>query len=369
MGRSSQPTGGYDKKTQAADIRAVVTALGYDRTSVVSHDIGIMVAYAYAARYPDKVERLVVMDAPIPGIAPWDDMVRNPALWHFSFRGPDAERLVQGRERIYLDRIWNDFSGDPRQPSEATRKYYAAQYALPGAMRAGFAQFTAFSQDVEDNKIFQRTKLPMPVLAVGGEKSFGATQAAVMRNVATDVRGAVVPGAGHWLMEESPAFTISLIQDFLKDRTPPVAQSVHSADERRVTPSEFKFPEGAGAGTGTSGISGIRTVVLKGDPDRAGLYTIMLQIPAHTRIAAHDHQDDRVATVVSGTWYIGYGDSFDSVELRALPPGSFYTEPSNRTHFAETRDEPVIVQITGVGPSSTRYVDAAADPRRGAGSR
>ena len=369
MGRSSQPTGGYDKKTQAADIRAVVTALGYDRTTVVSHDIGIMVAYAYAARYPDKVERLVVMDAPIPGIAPWDDMVRNPALWHFSFHGPDAERLVQGRERIYLDRIWNDFSGDPRQPNEATRKYYAAQFARPGAMRAGFAQFTALSQDVEDNRIFQRTKLRMPVLAVGGEKSFGATQAVIMRNVATDVRGAVVPGAGHWLMEESPAFTNSLIQDFLKDRTPPAAQSVHSADERRVTPSEFKFPEGAGAGTGTSGISGIRTVVLKGDPDRAGLYTIMLQIPAHTRVAAHDHQDDRVATVVSGTWYIGYGDSFDSVELRALPPGSFYTEPSNRTHFAETRDEPVIVQITGVGPSSTSYVDAASDPRRGPASR
>ena len=109
--------------------------------------------------------------------------------------------------------------------------------------------------------------------------------------------------------------------------------------------------------------------MLRGDPDRTGLYTIMLQIPAHTRIAAHDHQDDRVATVVSGTWYIGYGDSFDSVELRALPPGSFYTEPSNRTHFAETRDEPVIVQITGVGPSSTRYVDAASDPWRGPGSR
>jgi pimeloyl-ACP methyl ester carboxylesterase len=207
IGRSSRPAGGYDKKTQAADIRAVVKALGYDRASVVSHDIGIMVAYAYAARYPDKVERLVVMDAPIPGIAPWDEIVRNPALWHFSFRGPDAERLVEGRERIYLDRIWNAFSGDPAKPDEATRAYYAAQYAQPGAMRAGFAHFTAFSQDVEDNKIFQRTKLTMPVLAVGGEKSFGATEAVVMRNVATNVREAVVPGAGHWLMEESPTFT------------------------------------------------------------------------------------------------------------------------------------------------------------------
>jgi len=364
IGRSSRPAGGYDKKTQAADIRAVVTALGYDRASLVSHDIGIMVAYAYAARYPDKVERLVVMDAPIPGIAPWDDIVRNPALWHFSFRGPDAERLVQGRERIYLDRIWNAFSGDPGKPDAATRAYYAAQYAQPGAMRAGFAHFAAFSQDVEDNKIFERTKLTMPVLAVGGEKSFGATEAAVMRNVAINVREAVVPGAGHWLMEESPAFTVALIQDFLKDRLPAAPQPVRSADERRVTPGEFKFPGGA-AGTGTSGVAGIQTVVLKGDPDRAGLYTIMLRIPANTRIAAHVHQDDRVATVISGTWYIGYGDSFNKVELKALPPGSFYTEPSNRTHFAETRDEPVIVQISGVGPSSTRYIDAASDPRHG----
>jgi pimeloyl-ACP methyl ester carboxylesterase len=219
IGRSSHPDSGYDKKTQAADIRAVVTTLGYDKAAVVSHDIGIMVAYAYAARYPDKVERLVVMDAPIPGIAPWDDIVRNPALWHFSFNGPDAERLVEGRERIYLDRIWNAFTGDPGKPDEATRAFYAAQYAQPGAMRAGFAQFAAFPQDVEDNKIFQRTMLTMPVLAVGGEKSFGSTEAVVMRNVANNVREAVVPGAGHWLMEESPDFTIALILGFLKERS------------------------------------------------------------------------------------------------------------------------------------------------------
>jgi pimeloyl-ACP methyl ester carboxylesterase len=220
IGRSSRPAGGYDKKTQAADIRAVVTALGHDRASVVSHDIGIMVAYAYASRYPDKVERLVVVDAPIPGIAPWDDIVRNRALWHFSFSGPDAERLVEGRERIYLDRLWNEFAGDPSKVDEATRAFYAAQYALPGAMRAGFAQFAAFPQDVEDNKIFQRTKLTMPVLAVGGEKSFGALMPVIMRNVATDVREGVVAGAGHWLMEESPTATVALIVDFLSDPRP-----------------------------------------------------------------------------------------------------------------------------------------------------
>jgi pimeloyl-ACP methyl ester carboxylesterase len=219
IGGSSRPAGGYDKKTQAADIRAVVTTLGFDRTFIVSHDIGIMVAYAYAALYPDKVERLVVMDAPLPGIAPWDDIIKDHKLWHFSFWGPDEERLVQGRERIYLDRIWNDFSASPTQPDELTRKFYAAQYAKPGAMRAGFAHFKAFSQDVEDNKTFQQTKLTMPVLAVGGGKSFGATQAVVMRNVAVNVREAVVPNSGHWLMEESPTYTVNLIRDYLKDPT------------------------------------------------------------------------------------------------------------------------------------------------------
>src|SRR5271170_1480110 len=141
IGGSSRPAGGYDKKTQAADIRAVITTLGFDRTFIVSHDIGIMVAYAYAALYPDKVERLVVMDAPIPGIAPWDEIVKNPKLWHFSFWGPDEDRLVQGRERIYLDRIWNDFSGNPNQPDDATREFYTAQYAQPGGMHAGFEHF------------------------------------------------------------------------------------------------------------------------------------------------------------------------------------------------------------------------------------
>jgi pimeloyl-ACP methyl ester carboxylesterase len=217
IGSSSRPAGGYDKKTQAADIRAVVTTLGFDRTFVVSHDIGIMVAYAYAALFPDKVERLVVMDAPLPGIAPWDDLVKDHKLWHFSFWGPDEERLVQGRERIYLDRIWNDFSATPAQPDDAMRKFYAAQYAKPGAMRAGFAHFKAFSQDVQDNQVFARTKLTMPVLAVGGEKSFGATEAVVFRAVAVNVREAVVPNSGHWLMEESPTYTVALIRDYLKD--------------------------------------------------------------------------------------------------------------------------------------------------------
>jgi len=216
MGRSSKPAEGYDKKSQAADIRMVVTALGQDRAAVVGHDIGTMVAYAYAARYPDKVDKLVVMDAPVPGIPPWDQIVLSPQLWHFNFGGPDAERLVAGRERIYLDRFWNEFAGDPSKIDEGTRAYYTRQYAQPGAMRAAFAQFnTIASKDVADNRASAETKLPMPVLAIGGEKSFGATMAVVMRNAASNVQEAVVPKAGHWLMEESPDATTTLITRFL----------------------------------------------------------------------------------------------------------------------------------------------------------
>jgi len=366
IGRSSRPTGGYDKKTQAKDIRAVVTALGFDRTFVVAHDIGNMVAYAYAAMYPDKVERLVVMDAPIPGIEPWNAILLNPGVWHFNFHGPDAERLVAGRERIYFDRIWNDFTGDPSQPDDATRSFFTATYAQPGGMRAGFAQFTAFSTDAADNKVFEQVKLTMPVLAVGGEKSFGALQAVIMRHVAINVQEAVVPRSGHWLMEESPAYTVDLVRRFLDSPAPssPVRTEVtDDLGQKRVTPSEFDFPQQANPGTGSSGVGGIQTVVLKGDPNESGVYTIMLRVPAHTQIAAHSHRDDRVATVVSGTWHFGYGDKFDESKLKTLPPGSFYTEPPGQNHFAETGDEFVVVQITGFGPSSTEYVDPAQDPR------
>src|ERR1700733_10573167 len=366
IGRSSKPANGYDKKTQAKDMRAVVTSLGYDKTFVVAHDIGNMVAYAYAVIYPDKVERLVVMDAPIPGIDPWSEILQTPGVWHFNFHGPDAERLVAGRERIYFDRIWNDFTADPAKPDEATRNFFAATYAQPGGMRAGFAQFTAFSQDAKDNKVFERTKLTMPVMAVGGEKSFGPLQAVIMRHVATNVQEEVVAGSGHWLMEENPAYTVALIRKFLDG--PVVPHSAGSAggdsSEERLTPGEYKFPQVANPGTGSSGGGGIQTVVLKGNPDRAGVYTIMLRVPAHTQIAAHSHRDDRVATVISGTWHIGYGDRFDEAKLKALPAGSFYTEPPSRNHFAATGDEPVVVQITGFGPSSTEYVDATQDPRK-----
>ncbi len=215
MGLSSHAAKGYEKVNQAADVRAVLTHLGIDHAVVVGHDIGTMVAYAYAAKYPDKTDKLVVMDAPVPGIPPWDQIVRSPQLWHFSFGGPDAERLVAGRERIYLDRFWNEFAGNPAKVDEATRRYYTVFYAKPGAMHSAFAQFLSIPQDAEDNKALMANKLAMPVLAIGGAKSFGANEAGVMRNAATNVTELVVPDAGHWLMEEAPAPTIAAIHDFI----------------------------------------------------------------------------------------------------------------------------------------------------------
>jgi pimeloyl-ACP methyl ester carboxylesterase len=218
LGLSSRPEGGYDKWTQAADIAALLDRLGIERAAVVGHDIGTMVGFAFAARYPGRTTRLVVMDAPVPGIGPWEQITQARALWHFGFGGPDAERLVAGRERIYLDRFWNEFAADPRRMDEATRDHYARLYAQPGAMRAGFAQFAAFPRDAEDNRAaLARGRLPMPVLAMGGEGSFGANMAIVMRAAAGEVREAVIPGAGHWLMEEAPEATIRTTAAFLRE--------------------------------------------------------------------------------------------------------------------------------------------------------
>jgi pimeloyl-ACP methyl ester carboxylesterase len=216
MGLSSRPEGGYDKKTQGQDVAGVLDALGIDRADLVTHDIGNMVGYAFAAQHRHRVARFVLMDAPLPGIGPWEEVLKSPLLWHFRFGGPDMERLVAGRERIYLDRFWNEFSADPRRFGEASREHYAKLYAQPGAMRAGFSQFAAFDQDARDNQAFlAEGKLTMPVLAVGGEKSFGPTMAVVMRAAATDVQELVIPDAGHWLLEEQPAATAAAVRAFL----------------------------------------------------------------------------------------------------------------------------------------------------------
>jgi pimeloyl-ACP methyl ester carboxylesterase len=218
MGLSSHPDRGFDKRTQAADMRAILTQLGIDHADVVGHDIGTMVAFAYAERYPDKTDRLIVMDAPVPGVPPWDTIVRDPRLWHFSFGGPDAERLVAGRERIYLDRFWNEFAGDRSKFDEASRVHYAELYARPGAMHSAFAQFLSFPKDADDNLKSITVKLTMPVLAIGGEKSFGAEEAVVMRNAAVNVTEVVIPDSGHWLMEEQPTATITAIRGFLDQK-------------------------------------------------------------------------------------------------------------------------------------------------------
>jgi pimeloyl-ACP methyl ester carboxylesterase len=215
MGLSAKPEDGFEKKNQAKDIRGVLDRLGIDQADVVGHDIGVMVSYAYAATYPTKTTRLVVMDAPPPGIPPWEEVVRNPKLWHFDFYGVDALRLVAGRERIFLDRFYNDFGGDPSKIDEGTRDHYARLYAKPGAMKGALSQFHAFRTDAKDNLESMKTPLPMPVLAIGGEKSFGPLEAVAMRNAATHVTEAVIPRAGHWLMEEEPAATTKVIVDFL----------------------------------------------------------------------------------------------------------------------------------------------------------
>jgi pimeloyl-ACP methyl ester carboxylesterase len=219
MGLSAKPSGGFDKKTQAADMVGVLDQLGIDRADLVTHDIGNMVGYAFAALHPTRVMRFALIDAPLPGIGPWEEILKNPLLWHFRFGGPDMERLVAGRERIYLDRFWNEFSATPTRFSEAAREHYAELYALPGAMHSGFMQFAAFDQDALDNQSFlSKGKLSMPVLAVGGEKSFGRKMAEIMRFAATNVREAVILDSGHWIMEENPTATIALVRDFLQTR-------------------------------------------------------------------------------------------------------------------------------------------------------
>jgi pimeloyl-ACP methyl ester carboxylesterase len=219
LGLSAKPPGGFDKKTQAGDVAGVLAAFGLNRIDLVAHDIGNMVAFQFAIQHPDRVRRLVLIDAPIPGVGPWEEILKNPLLWHFRFGGPDMERLVAGRERIYLDRFWNEFSADPASFGEPARVHYAQLYALPGAMHSGFAQFAAFDQDAADNRAWLASgaRLRMPILAIGGEKSFGTTMATVMRAAAMDVREGIVPVSGHWIMEENPQATISLVRDFLGD--------------------------------------------------------------------------------------------------------------------------------------------------------
>jgi len=215
MGLSSHPDAGYDKKTQGRDMAALLDKLKIAKVDLVTHDIGNMVGYAFAAQYPQRVARWVAMDAPLPGIGDWDKIAAGPKQWHFYFYGPDEERLVAGRERIYLDRFYDEISADPKGIDEETRAHYAALYARPHAMHDAFEQFKAFPQDAVDNKGFAKTKLTMPILGIGADHSFGTGQADNLRQVASNVQSAVIPNSGHWLMEEQPDATVAAIVKFL----------------------------------------------------------------------------------------------------------------------------------------------------------
>jgi pimeloyl-ACP methyl ester carboxylesterase len=216
MGLSAHPDAGYTKKNQALDIVGVMDALKVGNADLVTHDIGDMVGYALAAQFPKRITKWVDIDAPLPGIGNWDTIVRSPLLWHFNFRGPDVERLVAGRERIYLDRFYNELSADPKLIDTQTRDHYAALYAKPHAMHDAFEQFAAFNQDAIDNQaLLAQGKLNMPILALGGEKSFGPGMAVELKFVGTQVEGGIVPKSGHWIMEENPQATVKLVTGFL----------------------------------------------------------------------------------------------------------------------------------------------------------
>lgn len=218
-GYSSAPDGGYDKVTMAEDIKAVMDHYQITRAKVVGHDIGLMVAYALAAKHPDMVERLVLMDAFLPGVGPGDDIYNSPDIWHFRFHGPYAEALVTGRERTWLNAVWDAFSARKGSFPESHKDYYVTQYKQPGHVKAGMAYFTAFPQDAKDNREFAKTKLTMPVMTIGGAKSMGTPLAATAHAAASSVDEKVIADCGHWLLEECTAETVKNLSGFLTGAT------------------------------------------------------------------------------------------------------------------------------------------------------
>jgi pimeloyl-ACP methyl ester carboxylesterase len=216
FGQSSTPDGGYTKKAMAQDIHALVKSLKYDRIRLVGHDIGLMVAYAYAAQYPDEVDRIVLMEAFLPGVGEWNNVFLLRDLWHFHFFGKTPLALVTGRERTYLEHFWNDFAADAmKSVPEADRKFYAKAYARPGHMKAGMEVFRAFPQDAIEFAELAKTKLLMPMLVLSGEKAGGTFLIEQGKMVATSVEGVLVPGRGHWLMEEAPDHVIPKLVEFI----------------------------------------------------------------------------------------------------------------------------------------------------------
>jgi pimeloyl-ACP methyl ester carboxylesterase len=217
FGDTTKAESGYDKKTMAQDVHALARLFGIEKTGIVGHDIGLMVAYAYAAQYPGEVDRIALLDAFIPGVGDTTNLFLLKDLWHFHFYGPTPLALVKGRERIYFEHFWNDFAADPKKSvSEADRRFYTSKYAQPGAMKAGMEVFRAFDQDAKDNAEFAKTKLTMPMLVLGGEKSGGAFLISQGRMVATNVDGVIIAGSGHWLMDEAPTQVIPKLVAFFQ---------------------------------------------------------------------------------------------------------------------------------------------------------
>jgi pimeloyl-ACP methyl ester carboxylesterase len=216
IGDSGIPSDRLDMKNAAIRIHGLAKSLGVEKARVVGHDIGLMVAYAYAAQFPKETEKLVVMDAFLPGVQGWEDVYNNPAIWHFRFNGPTPEALVKGRERTYFEHFWNNFAADKtRSLPEVDRAAYTAAYARPGRMRAGWAYFVSFQQAAKDFAELSKTKLTMPVLAIGGEKANGALLGQQMKIVATDATMVVLKDTGHWVLEEQPKQTTDALLKFL----------------------------------------------------------------------------------------------------------------------------------------------------------
>ncbi|MGA9304931.1 MAG: alpha/beta hydrolase [Candidatus Sulfotelmatobacter sp.] len=216
IGDSEIPGDGLDMKTAAVRIHALAKSLGVGKASVVGHDIGLMVAYAYAAQFPTETEKLVVMDAFLPGVAGWEDVYNNPGIWHFRFNGPTPEALVRGRERTYFDYFWNDFAADKTHSiPDADRAAYTAAYSRPGRMHAGWQYFVSFQQAAKDFAQLSQTKLTMPVLAIGGEKANGDVLGKQMKLVATNATMIVLKNCGHWVLEEKQKETIDALLKFL----------------------------------------------------------------------------------------------------------------------------------------------------------
>jgi pimeloyl-ACP methyl ester carboxylesterase len=216
IGDSDIPTDGMDMQTAASRMHQLARSLGIEKASVVGHDIGLMVAYAYAAQFPDEVEKLVVMDAFLPGVGEWETIYNDPGFWHFRFHGPTPEALVRGRERIYFEYLWNDLAANKwKSIPEADREAYADAYSGPGRMRAGWAYFVSFPQTAKEFARLAETKLAIPVLAIGGDRSLGEFLGRQMKLVASNVTAVVVEGSGHWLLEEQLDQTIRALTAFL----------------------------------------------------------------------------------------------------------------------------------------------------------